>query len=326
MIMKLKLLLYCFIILGFIWTLPVFAVQPASILVNISPSNPAPFENTTITLNSFSSNLDTVLINWLVNGKTTLSGIGKKSFLITTGAAGTELKIQVKIFLPDGEIDKNITLAPSEMVLLWQADDSYVPPFYKGKALPSVSSKIKIVAMPEIKNNGRKVNSKNMTYSWQKDYNNMQNDSGYGKNFFSYIDDYLEDSSIVSVIASTIDQKFSSESEIQIMPTQPKILFYKEDANLGTIWETMLSDAYKISGEGIIKAEPYFISPKDLRRPELVFSWSINDNPVSVSSLKKNLMPLKVDTESSGQSKLKLEIENKDKIFQTVNKEINVNF
>jgi len=33
------------------------------------------------------------------------------------------------------------------MVLLWQADDSYVPPFYEGKALPSPNSEIKVVAM-----------------------------------------------------------------------------------------------------------------------------------------------------------------------------------
>ena len=37
------------------------------------------------------------------------------------------------------------------MVLLWQANDSYVPPFYKGKALPGADTKIKIVAMPEIR-------------------------------------------------------------------------------------------------------------------------------------------------------------------------------
>ncbi len=66
------------------------------------------------------------------------------------------------------------------MVLLWQADDSYVPPFYKGKAMPSAESSIKVVALPEIRNGSTIVSVQNMTYSWQKDYNKDVNDSGYG--------------------------------------------------------------------------------------------------------------------------------------------------
>ena len=37
-------------------------------------------------------------------------------------------------------------------------------------------------------------------------------------------------------------------------------------------------------------------------------------------------MPLQVEAGTRGTSKLKLEIENKDKIFQTTSKEINIEF
>jgi hypothetical protein len=54
------------------------AVSVNSVSVNVQPENPTPYENVTISLVSYASNLDSVLINWSLNGKTVLAGIGKK--------------------------------------------------------------------------------------------------------------------------------------------------------------------------------------------------------------------------------------------------------
>lgn len=303
-----------------------YAVSPNSISIDVAPVNPAPYENVTITLGSFAANLDSVKITWLVDGKTSISATGKKSFSLTAKAANVQTRVEAKMAFPDGEVSKKIIIRPSVMVLLWQANDSYVPPFYKGKSLPSADSEIKVVAMPEIAVNGIKVSSKTMTYSWKNNYSNVQNASGYGKNFFTYINDYLENSNTVSVVANTTDQNHESESIISIPTNEPEIHFYKKDATLGTIWEKALSDDYTITGEEIIVAEPYFIAPQDFRRPELLFYWSVGGQRISVPSYRKNLMPLKAESGNTGTSKLKLEIENTDKIFQTAKKEININF
>ena len=322
----LSLYLFTAIVILFTVVSKVYAISPSAIGVDVAPANPTPYSNVTITLSSFTANLDSVNITWLVDGGVALSGVGVKSFSITAKGANTETRIEARIFLPDGEIDKKIIIKPAVMVLLWQATDSYVPPFYKGKALPTAESEIKVVAMPEITAGGTMVNPKNMTYAWKKDYNNMQTDSGYGKNFFTYINDYLENANVVSVVASTTDGKYKSESNVNVGVNTPLISFYKKDLNLGTIWEQSLSDGHLIQGEEMIIAEPYFISPKEWRRPDLLFYWSINDRSVNVPSYRKNIMPLKAEVGTSGTSKLKLEIENTDKIFQTAKKEININF
>jgi hypothetical protein len=149
--MRFKLLpLFILVLVGLFVAGKVFAVSPDSILVNMVPENPAPNEGVAISLNSYASNLDAVMITWRVDGKISLSGIGKKTFLLTAPAAGKTTNVSVLIALPDGDITKDIAVRPAEMVLLWQADDSYVPPFYKGKAMPSAQSEIKVVAMPEI--------------------------------------------------------------------------------------------------------------------------------------------------------------------------------
>src|SRR3990167_3192742 len=161
-------LITIFIISGAVLPFKANAASPSSISVNVVPENPAPNENTSITLSSYANNLDSVLISWSVNGKSVLSGIGKKSFSVNAGAAGSETSVVATISLPDGAIDTRIIIRPAVMVLLWQANDSYVPPFYKGRALPTPDSEVKVVAMPEIKSGSGFVDSKKMTPIWEQ--------------------------------------------------------------------------------------------------------------------------------------------------------------
>lgn len=297
-----------------------------SISADIVPPNPSPHQNITITLKSFIDNLDGTLISWSVDGKVITSGMGKKSFSTTTSDAGVETDVVATIYLPDGAIEKNIPIIPLVMVLLWQANDSYVPPFYRGKALATPSSEVKVVAMPEIQTSSGLVDSRNLTYAWQQDYTNNVDGSGYGKNSFTYVNDYLEDSNTISVTASTVDQKYSSQASIVMGMVQPEILFYKNDEGMGTIWESTLADEHKIEGSEIVQAVPYFISPKQLLNPGLVWDWFINDQRVNLTSFKKNFMPLQTQSGTSGTAKLRLEITNKYKIFQNTSKEINIEF
>lgn len=328
--MKLKFLLISGIAIltlsGFIFPYTVSAVSQSSILVNVAPENPSPGENVTITLSSYASNLDSVLISWTVDGRNVLSGIGKKSFSIKAPNAGGEMSIVATVSLPDGAIDKRVIIRPAVMVLLWQANDSYTPPFYRGKALPTPDSEVKIVAMPEIKNGTTMTDPRNMTYSWKKDYTNNPNGSGYGRNSFLYVNDYLEDSNNISVTASTIDQKYSSSASVDVGTWEAKIIFYKNDATFGTLWERALNDGYRINGADVIEASPYFISPYDIRIPTLVFNWFINDTQIDVPIWKKNIMPVKAQAGTSGTAIIKLNIESTNKIFANVDKQISVGF
>ena len=314
------------IISGTFLPFKVRAVSSIGILVNVAPENPAPGENVNITLKSYTNNLDGVLISWSVDGKNVSSGIGKKSFSLSAPNAGLEISVVATTSLPEGSVETKIIIRPSVMVLLWEAKDSYVPPFYKGKAMPSPDSVVEVVAMPEIRSGSSTLNPKNMTYFWKKDYTNNQDGSGYGKNSFIFVNDYLEDSNNIGVTASTIDQKYSSVANVAIGMTKPKIIFYKNDLALGTLWEQALSDGHKIIGNETLVAAPYFISPKDMRIPTLIWDWFINGGTVTPPVYRKNVMPLQVQDGTSGTSKIRLEINNTEKIFESATKEINVEF
>lgn len=325
--MRSKLFLFSFLILsGLLYGNLAYAVSQNSISISISPSNPTPHENVDFTLSSFGSNLDTVLIVWSINGKNTLAGIGKKNFSVTAPGAGEEMLVSARISLPDGEIQKTVTLRPSVMVLLFEATDSFVPPFYKGKALPTDESDIKIVPMPEIKTNAGVIGARNLAYSWQKDFNNDQNASGYGKNYYLYQQDYLDDTSTISVTASTVDQNYSSRASITVSAVKPKISFYKRDSELGTLWENVLPDDYFVNNDEIIEAVPYYISPAEIRYPALVFKWYINGDMITQDAFYKNILPISTKGSNAGTSTIKLEIDNIYKIYQTTTKTLRLTF
>lgn len=316
------------VLLGAIAALPCQseAASAANISLSVTPENPSPKENVTITLNSYLNNLDSVSISWSVNGKTETVGVGKKSFSVIAPDAGVAMRISATIALPDGSVEKTAIIKPAVMALLWQANDSYVPPFYKGKALPSIGSEVKIVAIPEIKSASGMINPRNMVYVWKKDYENDAADSGYAKNFYTYTNDYLENSNTISVTASTTDQKSSAAGSLTVGVFEPKILFYKADPATGTLWEHALFDGHQINGEEILTAAPYFISPKNIRVPSFSWNWSINGTYVAVPMFKPNFLPLEAQAGTSGTSSIKLEITNKYNLLTSVEKELSVEF
>ena len=323
----LLLLVMVFVTFAVILPFQANASSPDDISVITTPANPAPGQNTTITLSSYVDNLNSVPISWSVDGKKVSSGIGVNSFsLFAPSTLGKKTTVIATISLSDGDLNETIVIKPAVMVMLWQADDSYVPPFYKGKALPSPDSEIKVVALPEIKTSSGLVDPKNMTYDWQLDQTNDENSSGYGKNSFTYVSDYLDNSNNASVTATTLDQQNSIAGSVDVTTIMSKIDFYKNDPVLGTIWDQAFPDGQQISGNAIIEAAPYFISPKDLRIPFLSFAWTINDQPITVPDYRKNFLPVQTQAGISGTAKIDLTVNNIHSLVNTASKEINVNF
>lgn len=301
--------------------------QSSSILMNVVPENPVPGDNVSITLSSYFDNLDSADIVWTADGKTLASGTGLKSVLVTAPAAGSQTTVTATLTMANKLVYYvTTTIRPAETVMLWQAEDSYVPPFYKGKALPSPDTLVKVVAMPEIRNGGKLVDPSTLTYAWQKDFTNTEDGNGYGMNSYTFRNDYLERSNTIGVTAKTADGQYASEGRTTIAMYTPMIDFYKKDDVLGTIWEHSIESGHVVAGQETIVGAPYFVSPKDIRRPDLGFHWSINGNPVTIANYSKTQLPLKVEGGVSGSSHLELDIDDAYKFFETASKEIYVSF
>ncbi len=315
-------LFFVLILLGAFFALKTNAqVESTDIVLNINPAYPKAGESVTASLSTYTTDLNNARISWILDNQTMLEGVGKTSFSFKVGNSGFQTNLEAKIETVDGStLDKKIIISPSDIDLLWEADNTYAPPFYKGKTLASIEGKIKVVAIPSTQN------LLGYSYQWRQDDKGKPDSSGYQKNFYIYQNSYLEDNNKVGVTVSDLLGNNIGLGQITITPGNPKIIFYEKDQNLGTKWENALTDGYTLNKNGdTIVAEPYFFSSQDLNSGNLTFNWSLNGEDTLIPN-QKNILSIKPEDNKSGTAVVKVVINNTRTLFQSLDKEINVNF
>lgn len=208
---------------------------------------------------------------------------------------------------------------------MFESYDSYVPPFYKGKALVPTQGTFKVVAMPNILLEGEKINPSNLAYTWIKDGSVVSSASGWGKNYFIFQNSYLDKGNVIEVRVSDIMGGINASKRMNLKTANPKILFYRNDPTFGIMTEKSLNNGFSVNKDGdTIIAEPYFFSPKDLGSSNLTFDWFLSGEKIKTLDIK-NRLSIKPEGES-GNGVIKVMINNIGTLFQSVEKQINVSF
>lgn len=320
------LLILMFVMLSF--SAPLHAqVRNADVILNIFPQYPNPNQAVTATVSSYVIDLNKANITWSLGGGEASMGIGKKSFTFNSGDTGSPLNLSVSVDTVDGQnITKTITITPAGVDLLFEGSDSYVPPFYRGRALVPSQGSFKIVAMPSLSGQNGKINASNLSYAWIQDGDPQPDSSGWGKNYYVFQNSYLDKGNTVEVKVSDIAGGNNAYGKIELKTSTPKIIFYKTDSSLGTLWENALTDGYQVNSSGdMIAAEPYFFSPKDISSSDLSFVWSINGEKIDTPN-PKNILAIKPEAGQSGSAFINLAINNVNTLFQSLQKQISVSF
>lgn len=328
--MKVSILKLLILILGIFVVAPFIAfaqVQSTDVTLSVTPKFPAPGGKVTATLSSYVTSLDRANMTWFVNGENMLSGIGKKSFSFTLGTIGSNTTLRVDIQTIDRQsLTKTVNLSATEIDMLWEATDSYVPPFYKGKALVSREGYFKVVAIPNISSAGGTINPVNLSYTWEKDDKGQPDMSGWGKNYFIFKNSYIDTSNEILVKVSDVFGNINTGNKINVQGKEPKIVFYKKDVLLGTDLNKSLANGYFLEKKGdALTAVPYFFSPKEINSENLIFNWKINGNSAP-TPLIKNELRVVGEPGKTGQALIEVEVINSNTLFQSLTKKLNVIF
>lgn len=323
---KIKTFLIGFFILGIInipyisWAESQIQVQEGEITVKTNPRNPQPYQDVTIELSSYATDLNKSIITWQSGSKILLSGIGKKSYSFKTGEAGSVSSFNVNI-TPIGSmnsINKSIDIYPSEIELTWEVVDGYTPPFYKGKSIPVKGSLIKIIAIPNTKT--IKSGNGSISYTWRNDDSVVESASGYNKNSYTFKNSIFDKVNKIAVEASSVAGNYQAENTIDIPLYQPKLLFYSKSPTDGIIYSKALyKEATLDQDEVTLVAEPYFISLKN-NENNISYSWKINNKDVQTPT-KKTEITLRPKSRG-GYANIKLSIENASELFQNISEQL----
>lgn len=297
-------------------------VLDSDISVDIYPVYPQPYEDVTITLTSYATDLNKAIVEWRSGNKIILSGYGKKEYSFKALGPNTITSFEI-IITPaqtGDRITKNFTINLSEVDLLWESLDGYTPPFYKGKSFISAESVIKVVAIPNspIVKSG----NTNMTYTWKNAEKTSLSSSGFNKDSYVFANSVLNDTEKIAVSASSVDGKYDAYKEINIPISSPKILFYKKSPTEGVLYNEAINTNSLFSEEEItIVAEPYFLAFKG-NEDKFYYNWSINGRDIKTPS-KKTELTVRPDSRG-GYATIKLVLENMDKLFQKVTGQLKI--
>lgn len=291
-------------------------LQESDITTTTIPENPQPYDDVTINLSSYATDLNKAMIQWQNGSSIVLSGYGKTSYSFKTSGPNTISIIDVTITIP-GSIDKvtkRIAINPSEVELIWEGVDSYTPPFYRGKSFPSPEGRIKVVAVPNT--NIIKQGKGAITYTWKSGNNTVQSASGYNKDSYVFQNSELNDVERVSVTAESVNGVYNATNSIEIPITAPKIIFYEKSPTQGILYNAALGKETSFNGEEMtIVAEPYFLALKG-NEDSFSYNWKINGKIIDTPSRKTELTIR--PTDRGGYATLELSMENLSTLFQKV--------
>lgn len=248
-----------------------------------SPEHPAPGDSVRVTAESSSLDLQTADIEWLVNSAPAQKGASPGAIDVVAGPFGSETDVAA-IVRVDG-VERASAMAamrPTELDLLWESD-SFTPPFFPGRALPSAGTHLRLEAMPRlVRSDGTAVPVGDITFTWRRNGSVMGTVSGRGKSRITVDAPALFGNDTIAVEAKTDDGQLDAAASAQIPSLDPVLDLYEDNALFGVLYHRALGAQTSISQtETSFAAIPYFAEAQNADDPALSYAWQVNGAPVS---------------------------------------------
>ncbi|MEI6345643.1 MAG: hypothetical protein WCO79_00160 [bacterium] len=299
--------------------------KKAPLNVTLDPEYPSAFQDVVASVDSYSADMDRSVITWTINGKVVQRGTGTKTFRFKAGKNGSYTSLNVSIFFNGVISTETVSITPATVDLLWQAD-SYVPPFYKGKALFSHQSGIKVVAVPNIfTKDGTLIPVSKLIYRWKLDKEFVAAVSGVGKSMVTFSDKIPVNEKQISVEVSTTDSSVKTVGQIFLHSVGTSPVLYQDTPLTGISYEHALPESLDLTdSEMKLVIEPYFFSVKSRDSNSLYYSWSLNGK--SVPDVTRSNIVFKVPDAEKGSAQVNVELRQPTKVFQTSASSLFINY
>lgn len=290
--------------------------QSSGVTIETAPLYPEPGERMTVEISSYTVNLSESFISWYAKGQTLKEGEGVTSISFIT--PNERIRITAQIITPDRqEIVTFVDVSASSVDLLWEAPNSYTPPFYKGKALPGPESLVKFTAIPI---SDSSINSaQNSQFYWEHNQEENSRNNGRGKSSFSVILSPLRNQETVSVRTITSGRTATAETTISFFPMSASV--YPLSSGGEPFILRSLRNGDVVNREVTFFSAPYGASPKYLDNRTISFLWRLNRIQVSPSSRP---FITTITPGSLTEQDLSIEFEMIDSLFDKVSRVFNI--
>jgi hypothetical protein len=281
------------ILLFFLTVVPKTSEAQMSIQTNspqllLQPKLPEPNSEVNVSLDAYTMNTAGAKISWFIDGVEIAERANARSITVTTGELGEEMTVSAQVQQGGGggfTVRSNIVPGAVDLVL---EAETYVPPFYRGRALPSADATVRVVAVPHIAGT---TDPRTLTYLWEYNGGVLLGGPVRGEQSVE-LEASRFSGGYIRVVVSNSDGENVAENAIFIEAMNPEIHFYEENPLRG-LSELAIKDSLSLIGEETtIHGEPYFFG-SDLFRDKTTFDWKIDGAAVTSANADPHTITLR---------------------------------
>lgn len=267
-----------------------------------NPEFPGANSPVEISLDDYQLNTVGATITWYVDSVEQTAFKNSRSMTLTTGALGKKSVVSVVLTRSDApQLKASLTLVPTEVHIILEAN-TYVPDFYKGRALPSIGSQVRTIAIVE---DGTRSAPNVYTYTWSEENTILFGGPVKGKNVYEFTMPRYGTKRLFVDVADATGNTIG-RGAVSLVATDPEMHFY-EQSPLRGLSQKVVSDPLPFIGEETtIYGEPYFISSQ-MNTGDASFTWKIDGVKTNQNSAVPNAITLQ-RVGDSGATRVSLDI------------------
>lgn len=318
---KLKFLLALTAPLLFVIFFSAQTVHASVINFTSQPPFPGPNSNVTLIADTYVVDFEISEVYWYINEQLIDTGVGLRQFSFSTSDLGEPTVIDIVVVTPQGyRLTERKVINPIDVPLIWEAD-TYTPPFYRGKALPSAKSEVKIVALPQVAESDI-----SFVTTW-KEKGFIRKDAS-GLNRLSFVTQASLDLIPVNINIQmeSLNKSYTFAGSLQVTARPTELHLYPATV-LGTVLydraaqtPVLFEDNPSIS----LVAEPFFVSQEDHIRGDIQFEWDAGLESTQATT-RKSITFLR-PTEGKGSTLIELTASNKNNFHQRMTEILSLNY
>ena len=283
--------------------------------ITMVPNEPRASETVRLSVDSGAIDLDRSVIVWYSNKKEFARGNGLKDATILAGPLGSDTVIEVVAESNEATGRATARIRPVEIHILWNSD-SYVPPFFKGRALPGTSGTVSAYALVHFQTlGGTLIPEKDIIYSWYQNGARVAHLSGRGKSSATFQSPARFDADTIKMAAESLDARFSGSTTIVIPREDAKLVLYENHPLFGILFHrAIVGEVNTAERELKVSAFPYFVRAFSPREETLFYEWHVNDKIVIPDKSARNSISITTNN-YTGPADIALSLSSDNDIF-----------
>lgn len=288
-------------------------VPPFALIAD--PPSPSPGQKVNITTQTTSFDPNRTNYTWTMDGKPRpdISGLGKNSYSYTAEEVGSSKRVSVRAEpIDEKTVTASLTVYATDLAMTWTAR-TYIPKWYKGKALPVPKAMVRVAAIPTIIIEGITIPANKLIYTW--DNNGDRVLQGVGKQTFEFQEpEQSWDAPTIVLTVEDINHRIQKEARVMIISQTPRAVIY-QSFPLGGIEPRRGASAFPSIQAGIVdvQVEPFFFNRESKR--DLSYEWSVQGD--IASSSVRNPFLLTLDMQQQPPSNVPIYVTIQDKVPET---------